>query len=120
MFCYRREIARLRAIGIGACISWGAICPADAQSCPTSLVTKATGWNNLSFNDCMRRGEASLRDEGFEAARSEQAAGGTRGRYAAQIICAQKQVVVFVVVGPENSEAQGYVMSLLNAFSQKR
>jgi hypothetical protein len=116
----RREIKWPRAIAIGACILWGATCPADAQSCPTSLVTKATGWNNLSFNDCMRRGESALREEGFEAARSEQAAGGTRGRYSAQIVCAQKQVVVFVVVGPESNEAQGYVTSLFNAFSQKR
>jgi hypothetical protein len=68
----------------------------------------------------MRRGEAALRDEGFEAARTEQAASGIRGGYSAQIVCAQKQVVVFVIVGPNSNDAQGYVQSLFNAFSQKR
>jgi hypothetical protein len=126
MFCYRREIARLRAIGIGACISWGAICPADAQqtpSCPpnTRTLSSRVGYGEgLSFNECVRRADAALRQDGFEPKQSKESIYGIRGDYLAQIICAPKQVIVWLMLGPNDKETDLYLNSVVKAFSQKR
>ncbi len=89
---------------------------------PPGMSSHASGWN-MSFNECMRRASAGLRENGFEVQVHQTAAGGLLGDYNAQIICAPKQVIVVVVAGPEANKADEYVKSIqqtLLAFSGQR
>ena len=65
-----------------------ALASSGAPSFAQSALSHNTMSTALSFNDCMRRAEATMRQSGFEAQRGDESLGGTYGPFTAQIICA--------------------------------
>jgi hypothetical protein len=89
----------------------------------------ATGYlvENLSFDACIQRAPAALRGEGFEVTQPTLPAGATLntvgarlGDYSAVILCGPKQVIVFVVAGPDGQTAAGYLNSLEQSLRQQK
>jgi hypothetical protein len=107
----------MKAIAIGAA--------AGALMALTGTVTFAgpsmsTKWNstNLSLERCKARAEDALREAGFRDVKVLQfSVFAERGDYSAMVRCAtDKEVVFFVVAGPQVERANRYVDEIGDGF----
>jgi hypothetical protein len=80
----------------------------------------STRWNNTSLNleRCKARAEDALREAGFRDVKVLQfSVFGERGDYSAMVRCAtDKEVVFFVVAGPQVERANRYVDEIGDGF----
>jgi hypothetical protein len=91
-----------------------------AQTPQMSFGTRAVGNIKISFDVCQRRAAEALRDEGYEVNPAKDVVVGKRGEFVAQIICAPRQVIVFVVMGPNSPETARNVDTLANNLAASR
>jgi hypothetical protein len=78
---------------------------AQAQQVAHVLISR-TATTGASFDECLRRSEATLRKEGFNVQRGSNTISGTSGAVSAQIICVPGNIHVTIVVGPDPDTAE--------------
>lgn len=93
----------------------GLACAAQAQQAGHVLLSR-TATTGASFNECMRRSEATLLKEGFNVNRGSSFIGGTSGAVSAQILCLPGNIHVMIVVGPAPDMAEAFMTSISNTW----
>jgi hypothetical protein len=104
--------------------SGGRNCRVRAQFCDSPLQTApalSTNWKDtdLAQDDCVARAEQVARDAGLTTKLEKvgQSIFGENGDYTGWVRCiADKNIVVFVVAGPELEEARKFLRAMVDAF----
>ena len=101
-----------------ACLAGAAIAALLLAASPAHAdwQTRVVGVVDISFQSCMDRSQQVLQQQGYRLVVHPSAVGGYLGDYSAQIICAPRQVVVAVEVGPDSATITSYLDKIAQGF----